>query len=433
MEKQRALRCRGACTLVATALVAAAGLAVGDLPEAFGSDQSPGATSTAPPSRPSSSTTAAPEPTGETERSGGGDSAGKPSARAKHAVPTIAKQVGEVSAAETTFGQHADASTDRAVPYRLIGTLPGDYAERATLRYRFTDRLDADLRLAEDSVSVSVEHGSKRRTLSGAAITLRGRILTVDWKDLKKADADLVFGDKIIVEYHASIVPDTKRFGQTGAHKNKATLSYSIDAAGSELAQTKAARTATYTYRLVLAKQTAHGSTPLSGARFQLARSGHATSANESKPQTAITDQHGTATFDGLDAGTYTLTETEAPDGYQRLSEPITVEIASNVTEMDDQLELTAKASGAAKVTGTDAGSGRISLQVRNSKADETAASEPGGAFHKTGNPLIDYAWALALTAAGAIGLIRYGIVSRKRACRTDVPTDPTDHPTHRR
>ena len=45
---------------------------------------------------------------------------------------------------------------------------------------------------------------------------------------------------------------------------------------------------------------------------------------------TATTDEKGKLTFAGLGAGTYTLTETEAPSGYNKLANPITIEIAAS-------------------------------------------------------------------------------------------------------
>ena len=49
----------------------------------------------------------------------------------------------------------------------------------------------------------------------------------------------------------------------------------------------------------------------------------------------AITDEKGIITFAGLGEGTYTLTEKEAPTGYNKLANPITITITANPTLTD--------------------------------------------------------------------------------------------------
>ena len=46
----------------------------------------------------------------------------------------------------------------------------------------------------------------------------------------------------------------------------------------------------------------------------------------------SITDNKGIVTFAGLGVGTYTLTETEAPTGYNKLANPITITITAEPT-----------------------------------------------------------------------------------------------------
>lgn len=56
-------------------------------------------------------------------------------------------------------------------------------------------------------------------------------------------------------------------------------------------------------------------------------------SATKSVNQTAYSNDKGIITFTGLDAGTYTLTELAAPDGYNKLSESITIVIAATLDD----------------------------------------------------------------------------------------------------
>ena len=51
------------------------------------------------------------------------------------------------------------------------------------------------------------------------------------------------------------------------------------------------------------------------------------------KTYTLITDENGEAVQSDLAFGTYTLTETKAPDGYEKLTEPLTVKVEKNADE----------------------------------------------------------------------------------------------------
>ncbi len=103
----------------------------------------------------------------------------------------------------------------------------------------------------------------------------------------------------------------------------------------------------TYTYKVEINKINGADNTKLDGAKFTLTRTVTKTVGSEEKEVTEYyvtkngdasvwsetkteftTNKTDNLVFDGLDAGTYTLTETEAPKGFNPLSGPITVTIA---------------------------------------------------------------------------------------------------------
>lgn len=70
---------------------------------------------------------------------------------------------------------------------------------------------------------------------------------------------------------------------------------------------------------------------------------------------TLVTGDDGLINVAGLAAGTYTLTETKAPDKYNKLTDPVTLEIAATVNKTGDALDtLTISVGGATAVSSTD-------------------------------------------------------------------------------
>lgn len=73
---------------------------------------------------------------------------------------------------------------------------------------------------------------------------------------------------------------------------------------------------------VTLVKKDADEGTLLSGATFKLVKDG-----NENEMRTVTSDQQGQIILNGLTAGTYTLTETIAPEGYELATTPWTIRV----------------------------------------------------------------------------------------------------------
>lgn len=87
-------------------------------------------------------------------------------------------------------------------------------------------------------------------------------------------------------------------------------------------------------------------------------------------------DQNGVITFTGLGAGTYTITELVAPDGYNKLTTPITVVISATVPE--EIVEGSEKVTWTATVNGTSA-------TVNNGVVEYTVENNAGSTLPETG------------------------------------------------
>lgn len=160
--------------------------------------------------------------------------------------------------------------------------------------------------------------------------------------------ATLDTGDCIVVYYYATLTEDAN-IGATEGNENTTRISYGSDSSS------EWDTTTTYTFQIDILKYSEDEK--LSGAEFILyytttntgAEGGSPTTVtkyalvdddgyltgwtdDEDDATTLISGADGTITVKGLDAGTYYLEETKAPDGYTLLSDPVTITVGSTGT-----------------------------------------------------------------------------------------------------
>ena len=136
--------------------------------------------------------------------------------------------------------------------------------------------------------------------------------------------------EQIIVTYSATLNEKAAIAGEE--NKNTTKLTYG------DSSETTPSTTTTKTFELPVFKYTTKDSKEkaLAGAIFTLSKNTDGTTrvakTGETGVTTVTTPSSGKFTIKGLDADTYYLTETKQPDGYNKLSAPITVVIAENGT-----------------------------------------------------------------------------------------------------
>lgn len=145
---------------------------------------------------------------------------------------------------------------------------------------------------------------------------------------------------QIYVEYSAKVKDDAPI---NEAMKNKTHLTY-----GDNNLETDEKETKTYTYSIPVFKYTGTN-TPLAGAKFILSKNQNVNDSNaikftkdddkytyaanqtsESATKILVSQNNGYIKIQGLEAGTYYLKETEAPKGYNKISDPIEIKIGTN-------------------------------------------------------------------------------------------------------
>lgn len=358
----------------------------------------------------------------------------------KSAVPTVSKKVKEnVKYTQdggygTGYNDVADYSIGDTVPFELIGTLPADYANYSKYAYTFHDTASQGLSVDVDSIAVYVDGSATALDKSAYTVATTGltanETFTVSFADLKTAVPTLSAGSKIVVKYNATL--NAQAVVGLSGNPNEVYLTFSnnSNAGGTgDTGKTTTDKVIVFTYELDTTKADRdHPATKLAGAEFKLYRGtdtksyavvadGKLTSwtAEEDKATTLVSDAEGLFKVAGLDDGTYYLLETKAPDGYNKLSEPVTLTIAAttangqNWNDFDAAKALTAITIkvGTAETVSGDAAKGTVAATIEN--ASGSTLPSTGG----VGTKIFTYGGILLMLAA-AVALVTRRKISRE-------------------
>lgn len=298
----------------------------------------------------------------------------------KYDVPSVDKNVKDT---DGNYGEAADWEIGSDVPFQLIGTLPGNYADYETYKYVFHDTLGSSLKYNDD-VKVYVLNGESRTELTEGFIVTDNNTLTVTLSDLKTIAA-IDASSKIIVEYTAKLL-DTAVIGKPG-NKNEVYLEYSNNpnhTGEGTTSNTPGDEVLVFTYELDVTKVDGQNhEKKLEKAEFVLLNSDKTMVAKVADGKfvewvaVPAADEDGVITYPegttlvsgadgkfviaGLDAGSYYLRETKAPGGYNLLKNDISVTITATLDKSEDSPNLTA-----------------LALSVKEDKADATASESNG-------------------------------------------------------
>lgn len=120
------------------------------------------------------------------------------------------------------------------------------------------------------------------------------------------------------------------------------------------------------------------------------------------------TNKNGVLTFEGLNAGTYTITELVAPNGYNLLKNPITVTISEDANKENANWTVTEKVGTGAESTLTAGADNLFSFNVENNSGSELPST--GG----MGTTIFYVLGSLLVVIAGV------ALVTKKRMSRTE-------------
>lgn len=261
-------------------------------------------------------------------------------------LPTVDKKV-QVNGT----GQNAtDAKIGDTLTFTLTSTIP-DMSAYSTYTFNFKDTLSKGLTFGQvefvkvegvtDPLTVNTDYTVTPPTAPNNTLT----VAMNDFKAKQQANA----GKKITVTYTATLNKDAVVGGH--GNTNSATIQYSNNPSTDGTGESEPSKVRVFTYGFTVDKYTGDEYTDkaarLAGAKFTLApkngdlmsfvqvNAGSATAnavyrvakAGETGTTTITTPENGKVDFQGLKNGEYTLTETEAPAGYNKLASAIGVKV----------------------------------------------------------------------------------------------------------
>lgn len=291
----------------------------------------------------------------------------------KTSIPTVVKKIlddskvkGGTVTGETEWVDAADSQVGQEVNYKLTGSIADNYDSYDSYSYKFKDTLEKGLDYVDNSLSVYALNGDAYTEIDSTSYNVTkpsgsSRDLVVDFSKgengLKSATAKnggalrIDADTKIVVFYKAKLNASAIIAGANNhlnGNPNTVTLEYSnnpmVEGTGTSAPDT----VKDYTYGLKINKVDLGTERALNGAEFTIrvkeaddeASNGKfvqgdgALSTNE---HVFKTENDGTFTVTGLDAGTYTVTEKHL-DGYADIS-PFDFKIVPTMSEDGTKLE----------------------------------------------------------------------------------------------
>ena len=271
-------------------------------------------------------------------------------------IPTVEKKVLDDSKVtgtaitgedEANWKDAADSQIGQVVNYKLTGTIADNYASYDSYSYKFKDRLEKGLDFVDGSLSVYALNGDKYTEIASTSYNVTepsdsSRDLVVDFskgeKGLKSATAKnggtltIDANTKIVVFYKAKLNAKAVIAGANNkleGNPNTVTLEYSNNPMAAGTGTSVPDTVVDYTYGLQINKVDLGTEAALEGAQFTIKTTVDennkvakyvAKDGTLSDDEVVLTNAKGLIQLTGLDAGTYTVTEKKAPNGYTAVS-----------------------------------------------------------------------------------------------------------------
>lgn len=272
----------------------------------------------------------------------------QPEVTAKASSPSVTKEIkGGLKEDNADIGD--------TISFEINAVIPS-YPEHAKAKlFVVSDRLSEGLTFVKDSLKIYGVNSGKSDTLLETGFNLSYEEPKTKAAIMGKVCFEVEFDYEAISEYESikitydTLLNEKAVIGQFG-NNNMAILYYSNNPYVEDSCDTDRDEALVYTYGIQISKVDEDTNEALTGAEFTLSKDGeeilfvgengvyHVQAAGETGNSNVAVDENGELTLNGLDAGTYLLTETKAPNGYVKLQNP--VEIVIDDTDLNGNVEI---------------------------------------------------------------------------------------------
>ena len=347
---------------------------------------------------------------------------GDTSINMKSNYPTVVKKVNDNKNAD-------DVNIGDTVTYTLTSKVP-DMTGYTSYVFNFKDTLSTGLTF-KGITSVTVGSGENVQNVTAGTgdntytLTQDGQNITITMNNFLASNANKA-GQEIKVTYTATLNKDAV----TGfdANKNSATVEYSNKPGTDNKGESEPSIVDVHTFNFTIFKYYLNGAdkTGLAKAEFELYKANgevagdkvnikkvtdgeyrvatpEEATAESFKSDVIVSGNNGKVLVKGLDAGTYYLRETKAPEGYNKLLSDIKVEIKANYDPKTGKLT-------SYSVDYTYNGTTTTGTEIKDTKTSPEVAVE-----NKTGAqlPSTGSKGALMVTLAG---IVLFGVLTASKA-----------------
>ena len=364
----------------------------------------------------------------------------------KTSIPTVDKQILKDSTNKTAdpasndWANYGDSQIGQDIDYKLTGTVADNIASYTKYTYEFQDTLskglvvnkkEADNTSPEDlhvyivntntNTKTEVKEGFKATVTPAADTQKNSELLKVSFEDLKAVkDANGTIAvdkdSKVVVTYKARLTSDVSY--EVDGNRNTVKLVYSNNPMGEGTGTSTEKTVADYAFALDVTKVAQDDPTKKLEAGFKVQvlenadnnlvgkwLSADGSLVNKASAHEFKTDKTtGEVKIPGLDAGTYQITETTTPGGYNTIA-PFTIIVAPNYDSNGKLAGLQATVKDSGMVKADKATAATIPVTIQNKK---------GSGLPLTGLNGVTFTWIAggAVLVIGVAHLIR----SRKQA-----------------